>query len=68
MIMTTNTVIQKLPDFSPKSEIINFLFSVNLHEDMTQELRSLYSITDFPKINKIFQTVKNIDSICEIFS
>jgi len=50
-------------DLSPKEEIVNFLFTVNLYEDIVQELRCLYEVDCFPPVRKIFQSVENPDSI-----
>lgn len=50
-------------DLSPKEEIVNFLFTVNLYEDIIQELRCLYEVDCFPPVRKIFQSIENPDSI-----
>lgn len=50
-------------DLSPKEEIVNFLFTVNLYEDITQELRCLYKVDCFSSVRKIFQSIENPDSI-----
>lgn len=60
-----NKNLQTCVDISPREETINFLFAVNLYEDITQELRYLYGIENFSPIRKIFQSVENIDSIFE---
>lgn len=55
--------LQTGADLSPREEIVNFLFIVNLYEDIIQELRCLYAVDCFPPVGKIFQTLKNPDSI-----
>lgn len=55
--------LQTSADLSPKEEIVNFLFAVNLYEDIIQELRCLYKVDCFPPVRKIFQSVENLDSI-----
>ncbi len=61
-----NQKLQSCTDLSPKEEAINFLFTVNLYEDIVQELRYLYAVDHFLPINKIFQSIKDIDSILRI--
>jgi len=58
-----NQGLQTGADLPPKEEIVNFLFIVNLYEDIIQELRCLYAIDCFPPVGKIFQTLKNPDAI-----
>lgn len=58
--------LQTCTDFSPKQELVNFLFAVNLYEDIVQELRYLYGIDRFPPIDKIFQSVEKLDSVAEL--
>lgn len=50
-------------DLSPLEETVNFLFTVNLYEDMSQELAYSYGIRDFGPVNKIFQSVDSVDSV-----
>ena len=57
--------LQTCTNFSPMEEIINFLFTVNLYEDIVQELRHIYAVDCFDPIRKIFQTINNLDAICE---
>ncbi len=59
--------LQTCLDLSPREELVNFLFTVNLYEDIVQELRYLYGIDCFAPINKIFQSIKDIDSIVSKF-
>lgn len=58
---------QTSSDLSPKEEIVNFLFTVNLYEDIVQELRYLYGVDCFDPISTIFQTIDDLDSIFERF-
>ena len=57
--------LQTCSDLSPKEEIVNFLFAINLYEDIVQELRFLYHVECFPPINKIFQSINDLNSIAE---
>lgn len=52
-------------NLSPKEESVNFLFVVNLYEDITQELRHLYNIDCFNPVKKIFQTVNDLDAVLQ---
>ncbi len=45
---------------SPHEEVVNFLFAVNLYEDIVQELRFLYNVVCFPSISKIFQSINDV--------
>lgn len=56
--------LQTCGDLAPKKEAINFLFAVNLYEDMAQELFFLYGIKAISPIKKIFQSVDDIDRLC----
>lgn len=49
--------------FSLADETINFLFAVNLYEDLCQELVHLYGASELTPIRKIFQSIHNISSI-----
>jgi len=55
--------LQTGADLSPKDEVVNFLFTVNLYEDIIQELRCLYAVDCFAPVNKIFQTVDDMDAV-----
>jgi len=55
--------LQTDANLSPKEEVVNFLFTVNLYEDIIQELRCLYGVDCFPPVDKIFQSVEHPDSI-----
>ncbi len=57
--------LQTCTSLSPMEEIVNFLFTVNLYEDIAQELRCLYGVDCFDPIRKIFQTVNDPNFICE---
>ncbi len=59
---------QTSADLSPREEVVNFLFLVNLYEDLIQELRFTNEIEDFLPVNKIFQSIKKIDSILNILA
>ena len=48
-------------DLSPRAEVENFLFAVNLYEDIVQELRHAHEIDCFAPITKIFQTIQDTD-------
>lgn len=63
IVQTQNNSLQTCTDLSPREEVVNFLFIVNLFEDIVQELRHIYKVDCFSPINKIFQTVENIDFI-----
>lgn len=55
-------------DLSPREEIVNFLFAVNLYEDLVQELRYVEGIRNIGPIGKIFQSIHNIDSVLAALS
>lgn len=67
MISMQNKNLQTCTDLSPKEEIVNFLFTVNLYEDIVQELRVLYGVDCFSPIIKIFHSVRDMDLILEKF-
>ena len=54
-------------NLSPRDEAVNFLFTVNLYEDIAQELRTLYGVDCFPPIRRIFQTLVDVDSMYRRF-
>ena len=47
-------------NLSPHEEVVNFLFAVNLYEDIVQELRFLYGVDCFPSVGKIFQSINDV--------
>lgn len=55
--------LQTCANLSPNEEIVNFLFTANLYEDIVQELRFLYKVNCFRPINKIFQSVEDFNSV-----
>lgn len=57
--------LQTCPDISPRKEAVNFLFAVNLYEDILQEMIHLYDVKQFASIRKIFQSVKDLDALRE---
>ena len=59
-----NQKLQTSQTLSPKEEAVNFLFAVNLYEDMVQELIFLHKVNDLPPIKKIFQSVEDMDFLC----
>lgn len=54
-------------DLSPREEIRNYLFSVNLYEDLVQDVILNYMkeerSRELPPVTKIFQTVKDIEKV-----
>lgn len=50
-------------DFAPAQELVNFIFAVNLYEDLIQDLRHSYGVTRFPAVKKIFQSVHELNSL-----
>ncbi|MCL2312768.1 MAG: hypothetical protein FWC41_09850 [Firmicutes bacterium] len=60
-----NGKIETSVDLSPIEEIRNFLFTVNLLEDLIQD-SIFYYRTNFKPIEKIFETVRNISTLIEI--
>lgn len=65
---TQTNNFQTSVDLSPREEIVNFLFVVNLYEDLIQELRYANGIEDFLPVNKIFQSVKDMDSVLSVLA
>ncbi len=55
-------------NLSPKEEIVNFLFAVNLYEDLAQELRYLEEVESLSPINKIFQSVNDMDYVLAVWN
>jgi len=51
---------------SPLEEIRYALFSINLIEDLTQDLIFYYSVKDLKPINKIYENVENIEKTYEL--
>ena len=54
---------QSNPRFSPVDETRCALFSVNLLEDMIQDMIHYYCVSSFHPIKKIYQSVKNIHAV-----
>lgn len=59
--------LQTSGSFSPNEETVNFLFAVNLYEDMSQELIHTYGVEGIEPVNKIFQSVRNMDFVLANF-
>ena len=60
-----NGRIETSVNLSPVEEIRNFVFTVNLLEDLIQDSIFYYK-TNFKPIEKIFENIKNISTIIEI--
>lgn len=63
-----NSNLQTSKDLSPREEIINFLFTVNLCEDISQELKHIYGVRELSPVNKIFQSVDSVDDVIDRFT
>lgn len=61
MVQTQNLQTDKR--LSPNEEVINFLFAVNVYEDMCQELVHTHAVTELQPIDKIFQSIHDIQAI-----